>query len=102
MITKIISGGQIGADQPCRVKRLGIPTGGFVPNGFLTEAGPRPDLAAEYGLEDTGTATYTDRTERNVRLAVSGAQAARRSGVNGRRCFPLPGQQLVELADSQT
>ena len=54
MVRKIISGGQTGADQAglAVAKRLGIPTGGFVPKGFLTEAGPRPDLAAEYGLEE--------------------------------------------------
>ena len=45
------------------------PTGGFVPKGFITEAGPRPDLAAEYGLEETNTPAYPERTERNVRLA---------------------------------
>ena len=50
-------------------RRLGIPTGGFVPKGFLTEAGPRPDLAADYGLEETGTTAYPGRTQRNVRLA---------------------------------
>ena len=71
MVMKIISGGQTGADQAglAVAKRLGIPTGGFVPKGFLTEAGPRPDLAAEYGLEETDTAAYPERTERNVRLA---------------------------------
>ena len=54
-VTKIISGGQTGADQAglAAAKRLGIPTGGFFSKGFLTEAGPRPDLAAEYRLEET-------------------------------------------------
>ena len=67
MVTRIISGGQTGADQAglAVAKRLGIPTAGFIPKGFLTEAGPRPDLAAEYGL----TTAYQQRTERNVRLA---------------------------------
>ena len=38
MVTKIISGGQTGADQPgpAVAKHLGIPTGCFVPKGFLT------------------------------------------------------------------
>ncbi len=71
MIERVISGGQTGADQAglAVAKRLGIPTGGYVPKGFLTEAGPRPDLAAEYGLKETDTADYAERTERNVRLA---------------------------------
>ena len=69
MIKRIISGGQTGADQAglSVAKRLGIPTGGFVPKGFLTEAGPRPDLAAEYGLEETATVAYPERTERTER-----------------------------------
>ena len=37
--------------------------------GILTEAGPRPDLAAEYGLMETDTTAYPERTERNVCLA---------------------------------
>ena len=71
MVTRMISGGQTGADQAglAVAKRLGIPTGGLVPKGFLTEAGSRPDLAAEYGLEETGTAAYPERTERNVCVA---------------------------------
>src|SRR5262245_24147708 len=71
MVTKIILGGEAGEDQAglAVAKRLGIPTGGFVPKGFLTEAGPRPDLAAAYGLEETDTAAYPERTERNLRLA---------------------------------
>src|SRR5262245_4392293 len=71
MIERVVSGGQTGADQAglAVAKRLGIPTGGCMPRGWLTEAGPRPDLAVEYGLEETGTAAYSERTERNVLLA---------------------------------
>ena len=68
MVAKIMSGGQTGADQAGLAvgKRLCIPTGGFVPKGFITEAGPRPDLAAKHGLEEADTTVYA---ERNVRLA---------------------------------
>ena len=47
MIERVISGGQTGADQAglAVAKRLGIPTGGCMPKGWLTEAGPRPDFA---------------------------------------------------------
>jgi hypothetical protein len=71
MIERVISGGQMGADQAglAVAKRLGILTGGLVSKGFLTETGLRPDLAAEYGLEETDTVDYAERTERNVLLA---------------------------------
>ena len=73
MIERVISGGQTGADQAglAVAKRLGIPTGGCMPKGWLTEAGPRPDLGATYGLEEAETAAYPERTERNV-LASDG------------------------------
>ena len=73
MIERVISGGQTGADQAglAVAKRLGISTGGYMPKGWLTEAGPRPDLAVTYGLEEAETAAYPERTERNV-LASDG------------------------------
>jgi Circularly permutated YpsA SLOG family len=68
MLERIISGGQTGADQAglAVAKRLGISTGGYMPKGWLTEAGPRPNLGATYGLEEAATGAYPDRTERNV------------------------------------
>ena len=65
MIRKIISGGQTGADQAAldAAIKLGIPHGGWIPKGRLTENGPLPD---KYKLmEMTGTA-YVLRTEQNV------------------------------------
>jgi hypothetical protein len=59
-VQRIISGGQTGADQAGleAAERLGIPTGGFMPKGFHTETGPRPVLAARYGLVETATEDY--------------------------------------------
>ena len=73
MVERVISGGQTGADQAglAVAKRLGIPTGGNMPKGWLTEEGPRPDLAVTYGLEEAETPAYPERTERNV-LASDG------------------------------
>jgi hypothetical protein len=70
-VQRLISGGQTGADQAGLevAGRLGISTGGFMPKGFRTEAGPRPDLAARFGLVEAETADYPERTERNVLLA---------------------------------
>lgn len=64
---KIISGGQTGADiGALRAARdLGIPTGGWCPAGWRTEKGPNPSLA-DFGLQQTVTAKYDERTWRNV------------------------------------
>lgn len=70
MRLRIISGGQTGADQAAlRAARLaGLPTAGFAPKGFLTEAGPAPALA-DFGLTETGTTDYRERTRANVEEA---------------------------------
>ena len=47
-------------------KRFGIPTDGYMPKGWLTKVGPRPDVAMAYGLEEAETAAYPERTKRDV------------------------------------
>ena len=42
-----------------------------MPKGWLTEDGPRPDLAERFGLQEAPIASYPDRTELNV-LASNG------------------------------
>jgi Circularly permutated YpsA SLOG family len=51
MPERVITGGQTGADQAGlrAAKAFGIATGGFMPRGFLTEDGPRPDFSELYG-----------------------------------------------------
>jgi hypothetical protein len=64
VLDKVITGGQTGADQAAwRVARaFGIPTGGWMPLGFLTEtadgkgAEPHPEFADLYGARETPTA----------------------------------------------
>jgi hypothetical protein len=65
MIRKIISGGQTGADQAAldAAIKLGIPHGGWVPKGRLTENGPLPD---KYKLTEMPGSGYVLRTEQNV------------------------------------
>jgi hypothetical protein len=67
-LTKIISGGQTGADQAgLRVaKALKISTGGWIPKGYKTEEGERPSLGLKYGLKETDTGDYPKRTWLNV------------------------------------
>ena len=65
MIRKIISGGQTGADQAAldAAIKLGIPHGGWIPKGRLTEKGPLP---GNYNLTEMQTSSYPLRTEQNV------------------------------------
>lgn len=64
-ITRIISGGQTGADVAgldAAIKQ-GVPHGGWIPKGRLTEDGPLP---ANYQLQEMPTASYPKRTAQNV------------------------------------
>ncbi len=65
MITKIISGGQTGADRSALDFAIdnNIPHGGWIPKGRITEAGQLPD---KYHLQEMATASYDIRTEQNV------------------------------------
>ena len=45
---------------------LGIATGGVMPRGFRTEAGPRPEYAALYGAVEHASPDYPARTQANV------------------------------------
>lgn len=84
MITKIISGGQTGADQAALLTAhlLHIPTGGTAPKGWRTEAGPEPALAT-YGLVQSVSSNYRVRTEANVRDSDGTVLFSRRPGSPG-------------------
>jgi hypothetical protein len=64
-ISKIISGGQTGADRAALdvAIEVGIPHGGSVPKGRKTEKGALP---TKYRLQEMPTADYPKRTEQNV------------------------------------
>lgn len=65
MISKIISGGQTGADRAALdvAIELGIPHGGWIPKGRKTEDGRLPE---KYRLKEMPTESYLKRTEQNV------------------------------------
>jgi hypothetical protein len=65
VITKIISGGQTGADQAALdvAIELGIPHGGWVPRGRMTETGRLPE---KYHMQEITSISYPERTELNV------------------------------------
>jgi hypothetical protein len=84
---RVVSGGQTGADQTglTAARRFGIPTGGWMPRGFLTTAGPAPELAREFGLREH-SGGYADRTEANVRLAHGTLRFAATFETPGEKC----------------
>ena len=65
MITKIVSGGQTGADRAALDVAIeeGILHGGWIPKGRKTETGPLPE---KYQLKEMPTEEYPKRTEQNV------------------------------------
>jgi len=66
---KIVSGGQTGADQIGLwvAREFGLATGGWMPKGWKTEDGPNQLLAEEFGLAESGSASYYPRTYANTR-----------------------------------
>lgn len=67
-LARVISGFQTGADQAAirAAVRLGIPTGGWMPKGWLTEAGPRPEFKEEFGAREHHSQAYPPRTHQNA------------------------------------
>lgn len=68
MLSKVISGGQTGADMGGleAARRSGLETGGWMPEGFRTEEGYHPEYADIYGLREIPGGDYRARTIRNV------------------------------------
>lgn len=66
---KIISGGQTGADiAGVKVAKLyGFKTGGYMPKGYMTRIGLKPEYKKLYKMEETKTADYPTRTGLNVK-----------------------------------
>jgi hypothetical protein len=71
MLECVASGGQTGVDQAAwrAARRCGLATGGWMPKGFRTEDGPRPEFAALYGAREHASPEYAARTEANVLAA---------------------------------
>lgn len=68
MITKIISGGQTGADQGGLLAGLflGLTTGGWAERSWKTEDGTDRELLESYGLKPCAFPGYGPRTAKNV------------------------------------
>jgi hypothetical protein len=96
MIERVIAGGQTGADQAgWRAARAsGIATWGFMPLGFLTEDGPRPEFAeSRAGLAEkpkAGVLSWPEpwNTRQLAEIKSLMSQASSREG------FPRLGEPL--------
>lgn len=88
MITKIISGGQIGADiAGLRAAiKLGLGTGGWMPKGFRTKAGSRPEYATMYGIQEHTHYEYPPRTYLNVLESDGTVRFANNFNSPGEKC----------------
>lgn len=75
MIELVISGGQAGADMGGwrAAKKAGIRTMGWLPKGFLTEEGSRPEYARLYGAQEHHSSDYPARTRMNIMKAAEEA-----------------------------
>lgn len=84
---KIVSGGQCGVDVAAlrAAKANGLQTGGFIPEGCLTQDGPKPQYKEEYGLIEYGKG-YKERTWKNVESAVLTIRIATDFSSAGEKC----------------
>ncbi len=69
MLERVCSGFQTGADIAGvdAAKECGIKTGGWIPNGFITQDGPKPEYAELYGAQEHKSNKYPPRTYQNVK-----------------------------------
>lgn len=88
MITKVISGFQTGADIGGikAAHKLGIATGGWMPQGFRTQDGPKREYAKLYGALEHVSFGYEHRTEENVKMADATIRIARDLESPGEKC----------------
>ncbi len=69
MLTKVISGGQTGADRAGLIaaKAAGYATGGCMPLKFKAQDGYHPEFADLYSVTEHASSHYAPRTFKNVR-----------------------------------
>jgi Circularly permutated YpsA SLOG family len=102
MLDKVQSGGQSGAEEAAwqAAREFGVPTGGWMSKGFLTEHGSRPEFAEQYGAVEVPEESHPTPTELNVQdsdatlwfgdTTTAGAQAAVGACQRiGKPCMPV-------------
>lgn len=90
---KIISGGQNGVDQAAlyAAQRCGLETGGFMPEGFMTLDGPRPNFADRFKMREWKSIgsldqQYAQRTFKNIERSDATIVIAMFFSSNGEQC----------------
>jgi len=96
---KIISGGQTGADIGALIaaKLYRLETGGFMPNGWRTHDGPRPQYKELFGMVEHPMKSYKARTYANVeqsdgtlRIACNFDSAGEKCTLNAIKTYQKP------------
>lgn len=99
LLARVRSGAQTGVDIAAlrAAVALGLPTGGTMPHGWRTHAGPRPSYADLYGCTEHVSSDWAPRTRANVeeadatlRLAVDFASPGERCTANACRALGRP------------
>jgi hypothetical protein len=86
-----LSGFQTGADIAGikAATRFSIPTSGYMPKGFRTLAGPRPEYASLYGAREHPSPACPPRTKSNVLWADAAIYFGSHRTVGGRLTLRL-------------
>lgn len=99
VVDKVISGGQTGADigGVLAAKLHGLNTSGWLPNGWKTLNGPRPEYADLFQMQEHKDFGYKSRTWANIydsdatiRLAVNFSSAGEKCTLNGIKAYNKP------------
>lgn len=100
MIEYVISGGQTGADYAgVEAARLhGIKTGGWMPAGFRTLKGPRPEYYEKYGMREHTSYAYPPRTRLNVKCSDATLRFATNFDSAGEKCTARAIEELNKLS----
>lgn len=87
-VEKIISGGQIGADEAGLIAAtsLGLKTGGMMPLGFRTLDGDKPEFKAKYSMEQHSSYYYVPRIYENVKRSDGTVRFATKFNSSGEKC----------------
>ena len=85
---KIISGGQNGVDIAAvrTAKLFKFETGGWLPKGWKTLDGPRPEYSGMYNMQEHSSPLYPPRTEQNVLDADLTIRIAKDFNSAGEKC----------------
>jgi hypothetical protein len=85
---EIRSGGQTGADIAgvMAAKVCGLPTSGWLPKGWLTQDGPKPQYAKLFNMQEHYAKAYPPRTYANVKDSDATIRFATNFDSSGERC----------------